>query len=44
MSKVNAAANELVGAGYLLGEDIPYLLQKAEERWKWVMGRIKDKR
>jgi hypothetical protein len=33
------AASELVEQGYLLEEDVPRVLQRAEEHWEWIMGR-----
>jgi hypothetical protein len=36
--RVSAAAARLVGQGYLLAEDVPRVLSRAEAYWAWVMA------
>lgn len=38
MSRVQAAADTLVAGGYLLKDDVPAVLKRAEEQWRHVRG------
>jgi len=37
LGRVNAAAQQLAGEGFLLQHDIPGILQRAEQTWDWIM-------
>ncbi|MDH3711481.1 MAG: alpha/beta hydrolase domain-containing protein [Cyclobacteriaceae bacterium] len=36
LEKTNTAARELVEAGFLLTEEIPYVMEKASRHWDWI--------
>ncbi len=38
LERVRAAARDLVREGFLLPEDAPRVVEKAEARWEWLLG------
>ena len=39
MERVRAATRELAGEGFLLPDDAGAVVELAEERWDWLLGR-----